>query len=118
MRISAAEDMDAVASAVEEAVTADDAVSNKTRGFHAVDISFWNNEGVEIDPLKPIRVSITSESIKQAVEDTSTAPVVVHVTDKVTDQTSADTTDAVVENNSNDSGEKNTESIPETVEDS
>ena len=95
MRLSAAEDMDAVASAVEEAVTADDAVSNKTRGFHAVDISFWNNEGVEIEPLKPIRVSITSESIKQAVEDTSTAPVVVHVTDKVTDQTSADTTDAV-----------------------
>ncbi|MEE1041868.1 MAG: hypothetical protein U0L10_14355, partial [Lachnospiraceae bacterium] len=116
MRLSAAEDMDAVASAVEEAVTADDAVSNKTRGFHAVDISFWNNEGVEIEPLKPIRVSITSESIKQAVEDTSTAPVVVHVTDKVTDQTSADTTDAVVENNSNDSGEKNTESIPETEE--
>ncbi len=116
MRLSAAEDMDAVASAVEEAVTADDAVSNKTRGFHAVDISFWNNEGVEIEPLKPIRVSITSESIKQAVEDTSTAPVVVHVTDKVTDQTSADTTDAADENNSNDSGEKNTESIPETEE--
>ena len=118
MMLSTVENMDAVASAVEEAVTANEAVSNKTRGFHAVDISFRNTEGIEIEPLKPIRVSIKSESIKRAVEDTSTAPVVVHVTDNVTDQTSADTTDASDENNLNDSGEKNTESNPETVEDS
>jgi len=94
MKLAAVKDMDTVASAVEEAVTADDAVSNKTCGFHAVDISFWNTEGSEIEPLKPIRVSIKSESIKQAVEDTSTAPVVVHVEEAKTDKPDEDTADS------------------------
>ena len=97
MKVSTVEDMDSVASAVEEAVTADDAVSNKTRGFHAVDISFRNAEGIEIEPLRPIRVSIKSESIKQAVEDSSTAPVVVHVTDPALEQAHAADQDSTLD---------------------
>ena len=73
MVLGAVDDMDTVASAVEGAV------EGQTRGFHAVDISFHNADGEEIEPLKPIRVSMTSEAIKQAVEDSSTVPVVMHV---------------------------------------
>jgi len=73
MQLGTVEDMDTVASAVEGTV------EGQTRGFHAVDISFHNADGEEIEPLKPIKVSMTSEAIKQAVEDSSTVPVVVHV---------------------------------------
>ena len=76
MVLSAVTDMDAVAEAVEGAV--DD---RKTMGFHAVDISFRDVNGNEIEPLKPIKVSMTSDAIQRAVEDESTAPVVVHVED-------------------------------------
>jgi len=79
------EDLEAVASAVEDAVSNDDTVSNKTRGFHALDISFVNKDGREIEPLKPIRVSMSSEAIRAAVEDQTTAPVVVHVKDDNSD---------------------------------
>ncbi|MDO4407742.1 MAG: SpaA isopeptide-forming pilin-related protein [Eubacteriales bacterium] len=81
MRLAEA-DPDIVAAALEGSV------EGRTKGFHAVDISFWSAPGdgsstepVEIEPLKPIRVSITSEAIRQAVEDSSTAPLVVHVED-------------------------------------
>ena len=75
MVLSAVEtrDFDAVAEAVQSVV------DGKTRGFHAVDISFRNAEGVEIQPLKPIRVSMKSDEIRKAVEDNSTAPLVVHI---------------------------------------
>ena len=79
------EDLEAVASAVEDAVSNDDTVSNKTRGFHALDISFVDKGGKEIEPLKPIRVSMSSEAIRAAVEDQTTAPVVVHVKDDNSD---------------------------------
>ena len=90
--------MSAVAEAVEGAVEAP-----KTRGFHAVDISFRDAEGNEIEPLKPIRVSMTSDAIKRAVEDESTAPVVVHVNDPA-----ADKTVAVKDVNTNDGGSQST----------
>ena len=73
MQLGTVEDMDTVASAVEGAI------EGQTRGFHAVDISFHNADGEEIEPLKPIKVSMTSDAIKQAVEDSSTVPVVVHL---------------------------------------
>lgn len=78
MLLSAVSDdqMTTVAEAVEGAV--DD---RKTMGFHAVDISFRDVNGNEIEPLKPIKVSMTSDAIQRAVEDESTAPVVVHVED-------------------------------------
>ncbi len=78
------DDLDSVAEAVENAVTSNDSVSNKTRGFHAVDISFRDANGKEIEPLKQIRVSMTSDAIKAAVEDKTTAPVVVHVEEEPT----------------------------------
>lgn len=68
-------DLDTVAEAVEGAV------ESRTAGFHAVDITFRDADGNEIEPRKPIRVSMQSESIRQAVENPSTAPVVVHVGD-------------------------------------
>jgi len=79
------EQMSTVAEAVEGAVDAP-----KTMGFHAVDISFRDAKGNEIEPLKPIRVSMTSDAIKRAVEDESTAPVVVHVSDPAADKAAAD----------------------------
>ena len=80
MVLSAVEDLDAIAEAVGTAVDA------RTRGFQAVDITFYDKdpalEGAkEIEPLKPIRVSIKSDEIKKAAEDASTAPVVVHIED-------------------------------------
>ena len=85
MRLAAVTDdqMAAVTEAVEGAMAeaAAQGTSGRTQGFHALDISFWNADGVEIEPLKPIRVSMTSEAIKRAVEDSATAPVVVHVED-------------------------------------
>ena len=78
------DDLDTVAEAVENAVTSNDSVSNKTRGFHAVDISFRDANGKEIEPRKQIRVSMTSDAIKAAVEDETTAPVVVHVEEEPT----------------------------------
>ncbi|MBQ2640947.1 MAG: hypothetical protein IJG15_03000, partial [Lachnospiraceae bacterium] len=68
-------DLDTVAEAVEGAV------ESRTAGFHAVDITFHDADGNEIEPRKPIKVSMQSESIRQAVENPSTAPVVVHVED-------------------------------------
>ena len=75
------EQMESVSAAVEEAVANDENISNKTRGFHAVDISFRDADGNEIEPLKPIRVSMKSDEIRRAVEDNNTAPVVIHVSD-------------------------------------
>ena len=91
--------MTAVAEAVEGAVEAP-----KTRGFHAVDISFRDAEGNEIEPLKPIRVSMTSDAIKRAVEDESTAPVVVHVSDPVADMAGTEK-----DVNKNDGGSQSTD---------
>lgn len=93
MVLSAVEDLDAVAEAVGSAVD-----EKKTRGFQAVDITFYDSdpayEGAkEIQPLKPIRVSITSDEIKKAAGDSSTAPVVVHVKENTSD-------DSVENNNS------------------
>jgi len=76
MVLSAVTDMDAVAEAVEGTV------DSKTRGFQAVDISFRDKDGNEIEPLKPICVTMRSDSIKAATEDSSMAPVVVHVEDR------------------------------------
>lgn len=76
MVLSAVTDMDAVAEAVEGTV------DSKTRGFQAVDISFRDKDGNEIEPLKPISVTMRSDSIKAATEDSSMAPVVVHVEDR------------------------------------
>ena len=80
MVLSPVEDLDAVAEAVGTAV------DGKTRGFQAVDIAFYDKDpsidgAKEIEPLKPIRVSIKSDEIKKAAGDASTAPVVVHVED-------------------------------------
>lgn len=68
-------DLETVAEAVEGAV------ESRTAGFHAVDITFRDADGKEIEPRKPIKVSMQSESIRQAVGNPSTAPVVVHVED-------------------------------------
>jgi len=95
MVLSAVEskDMDAVAEAVENAVAANADTENKadgantkspkTCGFQAVDISFRDADGNEIEPSKPVRVVMTSSLIKEAAQnDTISAPVVVHVDNK------------------------------------
>ena len=89
--------IDSVAAAVEGALSTQDAALNagqnaqgeqsslqmqkltRTRGFHALDISFYDLEGNKIEPLRPVRVSITSDAIRTAVQDETTVPVVVHV---------------------------------------
>ena len=101
MVLSAVEDLDAVAEAVGTAVD-----EKKTRGFQAVDITFYDKDpseedAKEIEPLKPIRVSIKSDEIKKAAEDSSTAPVVVHIEDdntaKEIENTASKTDKAVIE---------------------
>ena len=93
MVLSAVTDMDAVAEAVEGTV------DSKTCGFQAVDISFRDKEGNEIEPLKPISVTMRSDSIKAATEDSSMAPVVVHVEDqsKKTNDATSDLVTTVME---------------------
>ncbi|MDO5476821.1 MAG: VWA domain-containing protein [Eubacteriales bacterium] len=57
----------------------------RTSGFQAVDITFYNADGKEIEPLQPIRVSMHSEAIRKALEDNYTAPVVMHIEDPTRD---------------------------------
>ena len=76
-------DADHVAEALEGAVDA----NTRTRGFHAVDISFHNSDGDEIEPLRPIQVSMRSESIRNALEDQNTEAVVMHLQEPAADQT-------------------------------
>ncbi|MBQ6635594.1 MAG: Cna B-type domain-containing protein [Lachnospiraceae bacterium] len=83
-------DMDAVAEAVENAVAnntdadgkknSENTKTSKTCGFQAVDISFRDADGNEIEPVKPVRVVMTSSLIKEAAQNNAiSAPVVVHV---------------------------------------
>lgn len=55
----------------------------KTYGFQAVDITFLDKDGNEIEPAKPVRVALTStvvEQVKEEAKESSVAePVVVHV---------------------------------------
>ncbi|MDO5138307.1 MAG: fibro-slime domain-containing protein, partial [Oscillospiraceae bacterium] len=55
----------------------------KTYGFQAVDITFFDKDGNEIEPAKPVRVALTSKVVEQArekAEESAIAdPVVVHV---------------------------------------
>ncbi|MBP3877568.1 MAG: hypothetical protein J6E44_06410, partial [Lachnospiraceae bacterium] len=100
MVLSAVEDLDAVAETVKETVESVDGDNNgnttadtenknpKTYGFQAVDISFRDADGNEIEPAKPVRVALSSEIVeqikadKEASENTSIAdPVVVHLDD-------------------------------------
>ena len=111
MVLKAVEDLDAVAEAVTETVensdpsvsadgadhqseqTEDSKNNNgteekknlKTYGFQAVDITFLDKDGKEIQPAKPVRVALTSKIAEQVKEDAKTGavedPVVVHVDD-------------------------------------
>jgi len=57
----------------------------KTYGFQAVDITFIDADGNEIEPEKPVRVALTSAIVGQVKEEAKTTsiadPVVVHVED-------------------------------------
>ena len=57
--------------------------NTRTYGFQAVDITFLDKDGNEIEPAKPVRVALTSSAVEQTrekVEDSPIAdPVVVHV---------------------------------------
>ena len=64
-----------------------EAVSNSVEGtshsFQAVDISFRDANGNEIEPAKPVRVTMTSDAIKTASETPEIAePVVLHMVDE------------------------------------
>ena len=83
MKVSALDrnTQNAVGDAVESAVDA------RTKGFQAVDIAFFDADGKEIEPLKPIRVSMTSSVISQAADSEHAGEtVVVHVDDAGTAQ--------------------------------
>jgi len=56
--------------------TVAEAVAGKVSGVEAVDIAFYNKDGEEIEPLIPIRVSMTAPRIAHAEQSQ-----VVHVTD-------------------------------------
>ena len=65
--------------------SSDEQKNLKTYGFQAVDITFIDAEGNEIEPAKPVRVALTSETVEQVRKDAETSavsdPVVVHVDD-------------------------------------
>ena len=110
MALSAVTDMDSVAEAVEGTV------NGKTCGFQAVDISFRDKDGNEIEPLKPISVTMRSDSIKAATEDSSIAPVVVHIEDRDKETAEADESPAttVIETLPNSVETKEKSNIPDT----
>lgn len=75
-------DLNTVSDAISEAV------DSETCGFQAVDITFRNAQGEEIEPLKPVRVTFSSDLISEAAQDEKIGdPVVVHVQDDGTVQT-------------------------------
>ena len=67
----------------EVGAAAADAVDGTACGYQAVDISFINADGEEIEPAKAIRVTMTSDSIAKAAEaeKISASPAIVHVAD-------------------------------------
>ena len=67
----------------EVGAAAADAVDGTACGYQAVDISFINADGKEIEPAKAIRVTMTSDSIAKAAEaeKISASPAIVHVAD-------------------------------------
>ena len=104
MVLSAVEDMDSVANTVQEAIdnNSDDekelskdkrgekketiGVNQRAYGFQAVDISFFDVDGNEVEPEKSVRVALTSEIVeivkKEIQENKDTPvmdPVVVHI---------------------------------------
>ena len=73
--------LDAVAESVADAVSTEQ--GNRSGGFQAVDITFRNADGEEIEPARPIRVTMTSEAIRTAAEDNPIDGLhVVHVDDR------------------------------------
>ena len=72
----------------EESKNTSTASARKPYGFQAVDITFIDKDGNEIEPSKPVRVALTSEIVEQVKQETEIAdnsiiadPVVVHVDD-------------------------------------
>ena len=59
-----------------------EAVEGTVKKVQAVDISFYDKDGNEIEPLIPIEVKLTSEIIKNAEE-----PVVLHIDDETSEAT-------------------------------
>ena len=55
----------------------------KAFGFQAVDITFFDKDGNEIEPAKPVRVALTSKTVEQFRKEAENSPiadpVVVHV---------------------------------------
>ena len=55
----------------------------KVFGFQAVDITFFDKDGNEIEPAKPVRVALTSKTVEQFRKEAENSPiadpVVVHV---------------------------------------
>ena len=69
-------DLNAVSEAISEAV------DSETCGFQAVDITFRNAQGEEIEPKKPVRVTFSTDLISEAAQNEKIGqPVIVHVQD-------------------------------------
>lgn len=60
------------------------AVPGKAGVVQAVDISFFDKDGKEIEPKKEIKVTITSNTIKDAKKEQDQAPVIVHIPNRGT----------------------------------
>ena len=62
-----------------------DKTNLKTYGFQAVDITFVDTKGKDIEPAKPVRVALTSAAVEKVKEEAKTSavtdPVVIHVDD-------------------------------------
>ena len=63
--------------AVADAITDEVKENDEVKVMQIVDIRFINPEGVEIEPLRPVRVTMTSDAIKESDD-----VVIVHIDDK------------------------------------
>ena len=77
----AAEETEAEKTEKQENQTAN--TNRKPYGFQAVDITFFDKDGNEIEPAKPVRVALTSKTVEQFRKEAENSPiadpVVVHV---------------------------------------
>ena len=76
MVVKEVDEVEPVAEAIE------DVLGHPAGNFQAVDITFYTADGEEIQPQFPVRISITSDTVKEAKAGELTDAVIVHIPDE------------------------------------
>ncbi|MBR2189058.1 MAG: hypothetical protein IJ860_06600, partial [Eubacterium sp.] len=75
------EDQSALEDAIEKTVKEELSDTARIRQYQAVDISFYNADGIQIEPAKEVEVRMTSDQIKQISN-----PMLLHIPDRKDDE--------------------------------